>query len=255
MYPLSADVGAAVNRHVLYCDGPDGLEDAWRRFRARRRHSHRVWNDAYLAAFALAGGLDVVTFDSGLKIGGFVNFFYEHDSSYFDNGIDDSYWVVEPGQGLVPRTVQGVPSGGDFKTALFDVTQGSESVQWGGLATGGLETENHALALTYLYTRTAEDVATRLTGEIVDWARRMGANCIVTVCPLCQANLDLLGRRGELLDGGKPLPALYFTQLLGLALGCSRAELGLDHGLIPLDLSGLQAAADEVAASTTPPSA
>src|SRR4030095_4862588 len=52
------------------------------------------------------------------------------------------------------------PSQGEFKTKLFDVTQGSESVQWGGLGTVGVETENHSVGLTYLYTHIPEDTAT-----------------------------------------------------------------------------------------------
>lgn len=41
---------------------------------------------------------------------------------------------------------------------------------------------------------TAEEVADRLCDELIGWARDRGANCIVTVCPLCQGNLDILGR-------------------------------------------------------------
>ncbi len=99
----------------------------------------------------------------GIRVGGFSSFFYERDSGFFDNGIDDNYWVTEPGEGLVPRTSQGNPDpegGGDFKTGLFDVTQGSQSVQWGWLGTAGVESENHYVGVTYLYTRTAEDTAT-----------------------------------------------------------------------------------------------
>jgi heterodisulfide reductase subunit B len=81
---------------------------------------------------------------------------------------------------------------------------------------------------------TAEDIALRLSGEIIGWARERGANCIVTVCPLCQGNLDILGRRPAVTAGSRPLPVLYFTQLLGLALGCSAEEVGLQHGLIPV---------------------
>jgi outer membrane receptor protein involved in Fe transport len=99
-------------------------------------------------------------FDGGLKIGGFASYFYERDSAFFDNGVDNSLWVTTPGQGLVPRTLQGTPTDGDFRTALFDVTQASELVQWGGLGTFGAETKNHAVNVTYLYTRTAEDTAT-----------------------------------------------------------------------------------------------
>ncbi len=96
----------------------------------------------------------------GVKLGGLASFFYERDSSFHDNGKNDSYWVANPGEGMTPETIQGTPTDGDFKTALFDITQGTQSVQWGGLGTIGLETEKHAIALAYLYTRTAEDTAT-----------------------------------------------------------------------------------------------
>ncbi len=96
----------------------------------------------------------------GVKVGGLLSLFYERDSSFYDDGIFDSLWVDNPGEDLTPESIQGTPSDGDFKTALFDVTQASQSVQWGGLATLGLETRSTTLGLTYLYTRTTEDTAT-----------------------------------------------------------------------------------------------
>jgi len=99
-------------------------------------------------------------YDSGIKIGGFLGFFYEKDSSFFDNGTDDALWVAEPGKLMSPKPFQGTVQEEDFNTELFDVTSGKQSVQWGGLATFGVEFEKHSLDLTYLYTRTAEDTAT-----------------------------------------------------------------------------------------------
>ena len=96
----------------------------------------------------------------GWRMGGSVNLFYERDSSFIDNGRDDSYWVETPGAPMTPTYSQGTPSQGEFKTSLFDITQGSQLVQWGGLGTFGLESDDHKLGLTYLYTRTAEDTAT-----------------------------------------------------------------------------------------------
>ncbi len=93
-------------------------------------------------------------------VGGFANFFYERDSSFFDNGRDDKYWVERPGDAMTPQFGQGTPDQGDFKTSLFDITQGSEEVKWGGLGTVGVETDNHSVNLTYMYTRVSEDVAT-----------------------------------------------------------------------------------------------
>lgn len=97
---------------------------------------------------------------NGWRVGGFTSLFYERDSSYHDNGRDDSYWVTSPGDGMTPKVSQGTVQSGDFKTSLFDITQASQSVQWGSLSTVGIETENNAISLLYLYTRKAEDKAT-----------------------------------------------------------------------------------------------
>ncbi|HNT36972.1 MAG TPA: hypothetical protein PKH07_18425, partial [bacterium] len=95
-----------------------------------------------------------------ITVGGFGSLFYERDSSSYRDGIDDKYWVEHPGDPMTPQYVQGSPDQGDFKTQLFDVQQSAEEVKWGGLGTLGLEVEDHALTLLYMYTRTAEDVAT-----------------------------------------------------------------------------------------------
>ena len=95
-----------------------------------------------------------------VRIGGLLSFFYERGSSFYDNGVDDSYWVIEPGGPMTPRFGQGAPSQGQFFTSLFDVTKASESVQWGGLATAGIEFGQNAINLTYLLTQSAEDTAT-----------------------------------------------------------------------------------------------
>jgi outer membrane receptor protein involved in Fe transport len=97
---------------------------------------------------------------NGVTLGGFATFFYERDSSFYDDGKNDSLWVDDIGEDLTPETIQGTPTDGNFKTALLDVTQASQSVQWGGLATLGLETDTTKLGLSFLYTRTAEDKAT-----------------------------------------------------------------------------------------------
>lgn len=99
-------------------------------------------------------------FDSGFRIGGFANVYYERDSSFFDRGIDDSYWVETPGADMTPQYSRGTPTQGDFKTSLFDVTEASEEVKWGGLGVLGIENEEHELTLVYMYTRTAESTAT-----------------------------------------------------------------------------------------------
>ena len=51
---------------VVYADEPEGIEPLWRRHTQRDTYSPRVWTDAYLAAFAQAADLELVTFDRGL---------------------------------------------------------------------------------------------------------------------------------------------------------------------------------------------
>jgi heterodisulfide reductase subunit B len=65
-----------------------------------------------------------------------------------------------------------------------------------------------------------------------------GADCVVTVCPLCQMNLE--SYQGPVSKRmGQPLhmPILYLTQLLGLAFGLSGKQLGLKHNIVPLELT------------------
>ena len=80
---------------------------------------------------------------------------------------------------------------------------------------------------------TFRKVALDLIGEILEWAVRGGANAIVTVCPLCQINLELYqDRLGPRTAEKVRLPVLFFTQLVGLALGCSPEEVGLEHQVV-----------------------
>jgi toxin-antitoxin system PIN domain toxin len=50
---------------VVFAEEPEGLESFWRGHTQRRSFSPKVWNDAYLAAFAQAADFEVVTFDGG----------------------------------------------------------------------------------------------------------------------------------------------------------------------------------------------
>jgi toxin-antitoxin system PIN domain toxin len=50
---------------VSFADEPANIEPTWRDYTERRVFSPKVWNDAYLAAFARTAGLELVTFDKG----------------------------------------------------------------------------------------------------------------------------------------------------------------------------------------------
>lgn len=48
---------------IIVQDEPIGTVPLWHRLAARNTASPKVWMDAYLAAFAISGGLDFVTLD------------------------------------------------------------------------------------------------------------------------------------------------------------------------------------------------
>jgi len=78
-----------------------------------------------------------------------------------------------------------------------------------------------------------EGIVLGLIRKLLDSAATNGAQCIITVCPLCQTNLDVYqGRVNRKFKTRFQLPVLFFTQLLGLALGLSSKELGIDKGMV-----------------------
>ena len=46
---------------------PEGLEALWLKFSAHNDHSHQLWTDDYLAAFAETVGATFVTFDAAIE--------------------------------------------------------------------------------------------------------------------------------------------------------------------------------------------
>lgn len=74
---------------------------------------------------------------------------------------------------------------------------------------------------------TSGDVVTDMSQAVLESAARCGAQVVVTACPLCQYNLDhKQAEMGLRQPGFRPLPVLYFTQLVGLALGLDSADWG-----------------------------
>ena len=81
----------------------------------------------------------------------------------------------------------------------------------------------------YLAVKSAE-VTAEMSFAILASARRSGAELVVTNCPLCQFNLDRMQKAmGSRHAGFQPMPILYFTQLLGIALGLDSKGFELDR--------------------------
>ena len=66
---------------------------------------------------------------------------------------------------------------------------------------------------------TRTDIVTALSQKIMRMAIEAGADCIVTGCTMCHANLDT--RQASLTAEGekKEIPIFYFTELMGLSMG------------------------------------
>jgi len=80
------------------------------------------------------------------------------------------------------------------------------------------------------HTTTKPEVALELVAAILKAAR--GANAIVTVCPMCQMNLEAYQKKiSEMCNKDLSMTILYLPQFLGLALGLSEQDLRLDLNL------------------------
>jgi heterodisulfide reductase subunit B len=74
----------------------------------------------------------------------------------------------------------------------------------------------------------APDASSRVCHRIIASAQQRGADAIVVSCPLCFYNLDTRQQAiAELFPDAKPMPILYVTSVLALALGLPQQESGL----------------------------
>jgi len=69
------------------------------------------------------------------------------------------------------------------------------------------------------------DIVKKLVGKIVSMAKEAGAQCIVTSCGLCQANLEMRQEIG--------LPIFYFTELMGVAFDVENRDQWWSKHVIP----------------------
>ncbi len=77
------------------------------------------------------------------------------------------------------------------------------------------------------------EVTAKLTGKVLDSAKGAGADTVTLACPMCHTALDLYqGKAARAVGHDLELPVLYFTQLLGLALGIEASRLGFQRHII-----------------------
>ncbi len=107
------------------------------------------------------------------------------------------------------------------------------------LTAAGMETvdwpyKTECCGATFSLTRT--EIVLRLTADILQMAQEAEVDCIAVACPLCHANLDMRQSDIEKKLGIKyDIPIFYFTQLLGMAFGLQRRDLGIGRALVGCD--------------------
>ena len=123
-----------------------------------------------------------------------------------------------------------------MKIKTFDDKENPESMDWLLWAAG-------AEVVSWPYkmeccgaskTITNRGQMVNLSGKIMDMAIAVGADAVVTSCPLCQLNLDILPYLGR---EGKSLPVLFLSEILELALSGKLSGAG-SHVIPVADATG-----------------
>ena len=69
-----------------------------------------------------------------------------------------------------------------------------------------------------------------LTHDILSRARKAGADCVITSCPLCMFNLEERQKEvKEKYPGFESMPVIYFTQLMALSFGLDESVCRFDQ--------------------------
>ncbi len=97
---------------------------------------------------------------------------------------------------------------------------GAETINW------GFKVECCGAGMTLAH----KESIIGLAGRILNDAILNEADCIAVACPMCHTNLDLYQ---DQMDLKRKVPILYFTELLGLALGLDYNSLEIDKHIVP----------------------
>lgn len=77
------------------------------------------------------------------------------------------------------------------------------------------------------------ETAFELIRRLISSADRFKADLMVTVCPMCQMNLDAYqGETNRFFGTNYKMPVVFFTQLIGLAMGFEATDLGFGTELV-----------------------
>jgi len=82
-------------------------------------------------------------------------------------------------------------------------------------------------------TQISEETAFELIRRLLQNAAEYEADMIVTLCPMCQINLEAYqGQVNRMFGTDFNIPILYYTQLLGVAFGIAPKELGIGKEIV-----------------------
>lgn len=77
------------------------------------------------------------------------------------------------------------------------------------------------------------EMAFEMIRRLISTADRLETDAMVTICPMCQLNLDgYQGEANRFFSTNYHMPVLFFTQLMGLAFGINPKELGFGLELV-----------------------
>ncbi|MEW6716504.1 MAG: heterodisulfide reductase-related iron-sulfur binding cluster [Chloroflexota bacterium] len=76
---------------------------------------------------------------------------------------------------------------------------------------------------------TRPDIVLKLSSDLIQHAHETGADVIAVACPLCHTNLDARQFQMKL---EKPMPVVYFTQLMALAFGLPEKSMAFNKNLV-----------------------
>jgi len=118
----------------------------------------------------VAGGLQH-EFNTGWRIGGMATYFWSQDVSHDDDRLNDDKLarVGSFDDGLIPDVSNSNASGfqqdpvnadNNVLTNLFDETRSQHEIEWGTLATFGIENEDHRLGLMFFHTQKTTSTVT-----------------------------------------------------------------------------------------------
>jgi heterodisulfide reductase subunit B len=82
------------------------------------------------------------------------------------------------------------------------------------------------------------DIVSKLSGKIIEDAEHRGADAMIVACPMCHSNLDM--RRSDINKYWKTdfkLPVMFVTQAIGLAIGLSAKQVGLQRHFVKVKIS------------------